>query len=233
MVEEKLRGKFIAIEGTDGSGKATQTAFLLKKLKEEGHDVEIIDFPRHGEPSGKLIDLYLTGFFGDPTKLDPNLVSGYYAMDRLMNKPKIDFWLDEGKVVIADRYASSNIGHQGAKIQDEQKREELFKWLHKLEFEELKIPKPDIQVFLHVPADVSFELIKNKIQRGYIKIGNADGHEGNIEHLRNAERSYLYASRLFGWNIIECTENGQLLPIEAIHEKIWEVVSKILDNPKP
>jgi dTMP kinase len=224
------RGKFIVIEGTDGSGKATQTALLVQRLRESGFAVETIDFPRHGEDSGKLVDLYLTGFFGDSTKLSPRLISGFYAIDRLMNKPKIDSWLDEGKIVIADRYASSNIGHQGAKISDDQEREDLFKWLHKMEFEEMKIPRPDLHVFLHVPSEVAFKLIEKKAQRNYISGGNKDGHEKDLDHLKAAERSYLHASKLFSWKIVECSENNELLSIEKIHDKVWEQISSLIEK---
>jgi dTMP kinase len=224
------RGKFIVIEGTDGSGKATQAALLLQRLRESGFAVETIDFPRHGEDSGKLVDLYLTGFFGESAKLNPRLISGFYAIDRLMNKAKINTWLEEGKIVIADRYASSNIGHQGAKVSEEKEREELFHWLHKMEFEEMKIPKPDVHIFLHVPSEVAFELIEKKAQRTYIIGGNKDGHEKSLDHLKAAEISYIHASELFGWKIVHCAENGKLLSIEEIHDKVWEQVSNLIEK---
>lgn len=223
------RGKFIVIEGTDGSGKATQTALLLQKLKSQGYGVETIDFPRHGEASAKLVDLYLNGFFGLSTKVDPIFVSSFYAIDRLLNKEKIESWLNEGKIVIADRYASSNMGHQGAKIHDEAERENLFKWLNKLEFEEMKISKPDLHIFLHVPTEIAFELIEKKNKREYIQGETGrDGHEKDILHLKKAERAYLHASKLFGWKIINCTENSQLLSIEKIHEKVWDIISQVI-----
>jgi dTMP kinase len=224
------RGKFIVIEGTDGSGKATQTALLLQRLKESGFAVETIDFPRHGEDSGKLVDLYLTGFFGESAKQNPRMVSAFYAIDRLMNKIKINAWLEEGKIVIADRYASSNIGHQGAKIDNDLEREELFHWLHKMEFEEMKIPKPDMHIFLHVPSEVAFKLIEKKAQRNYLVGTNKDGHEKDINHLNAAEKSYLHASKLFNWNIVECSENNELLTIDKIHDKVWEQVSNLIEK---
>jgi dTMP kinase len=226
---QEKRGKLIVIEGTDGSGKATQTALLLQKLKFKGYEVETIDFPRHGESSAKLVDLYLNGFFGKSTEIDPVFVSSFYAIDRLLNKEKIESWLQEGKIVIADRYASSNMGHQGAKIHDDAERENLFKWLNKLEFEEMKISKPDIHIFLHVPTEIAFELIEKKNKRDYIQGETGrDGHEKDILHLKNAELAYLHASKLFDWKIVDCTENCQLLSIEKIHEKVWQEVSQII-----
>jgi dTMP kinase len=231
-MEEKKerRGKFIVIEGTDGSGKATQTALLLQRLKESGYSVETIDFPRHGEDSGKLVDLYLTGFFGDATKLDSKFISGFYAIDRLMNKPKINAWLDEGKIVIADRYTSSNIGHQGAKVPDDESRKKLFIWINRLEFEEMKIPRPDEHIFLHVPAEIAFKLVEKKSRRKYTLTEHKDLHEKNLEHLKAAEKSYLHASNMFNWKVIECTENGELLTMEQIHEKVWQEVSRLVEK---
>ncbi len=228
--KERTKGKFIVIEGTDGSGKATQTALLLQRLKESGYSVETIDFPRHGEDSGKLTDLYLTGFFGDATKLDSKLISGFYAIDRLMNKPKMNAWLDEGKVVIADRYTSSNIGHQGAKVSDYEERKKLFLWINRLEFEEMKIPKPDLYLFLHVPAEIAFKLIEKKSRRKYTLTEHKDLHEKNLEHLKAAEVSYLHASKTFNWKIIECAENDALLTMEEIHEKVWQEVSRLVEK---
>ena len=223
------RGKLIVIEGTDGSGKATQTSLLIEKLRYSGHNVEAIDFPRHGDPSAKLVDLYLNGFFGESTEVDPKFVSSFYAIDRLLNKEKIENWLHQGKTVVADRYVTSNMGHQGAKIGNEKDRKTLFEFINNLEYNEMGLPKPDIVIYLHVPTDIAFKLIENKNKRDYIKgKTDRDGHEKDINYLKNAENSYLHASQLFGWKIVHCTENEALLSIEAIHEKVWNIVSDIL-----
>ena len=223
-----MQGKFIIIEGTDGSGKATQTALLLQRLKEDGYATETIDFPRHGEPSAKLVDLYLNGFFGEAAKIDPRFISSFYAIDRLLHKEKMEKWLSEGKVVIGDRYVTSNIGHQGAKIKNLAEREKLFQWIYNLEYQEMVLPQPDLIIFLHVPTKTAVQLIEKKKKREYIVVTNKDGHEKNIDYLKAAENSYLHAAKLFKWKVIECVENGQLLIIEKINDKIWEAVSEVL-----
>jgi dTMP kinase len=227
-----MRGKFIVIEGTDGSGKGTQTALLAQRIKKAGYDIETIAFPRHGELSAKLVDLYLNGFFGDATQVDPRFVSSFYAIDRLLNKERIEDWLNYGRVVIGDRYTTSNIGHQGAKISDPKEREKMFNWVYEMEFKEMGLPQPDLMLFLHIPTPIAMQLIEKKKQREYIKSSNKDGHEGSESHLRAAEESYLHASKLFKWNVLECVENGRLLTIEEINDKIWEIVLQILPLKK-
>ncbi|MDD2647097.1 MAG: thymidylate kinase [Patescibacteria group bacterium] len=227
-----MRGKFIVIEGTDGSGKGTQTALLAQRIKKSGHDIETIAFPRHGELSAKLVDLYLNGFFGDATKVDPRFVSSFYAIDRLLNKERIEDWLNYGRVVIGDRYTTSNIGHQGAKVDDPEERERLFNWVYKMEFEEMGLPQPDLMLFLHIPTPIAMQLIEKKKQREYIKSSNKDAHEGSESHLRGAETSYLHAAKLFKWEVIECVKDDKLLSIEEVNDKIWDKVSQILPFKK-
>src|SRR5262245_7412995 len=117
------KGIFVVIDGIDGSGKATQTRLLVERLRKEGRPVEKIDFPRHGTPNyGELISECLAGKHGDFVHLDPKIASTLYALDRYEASPQIRSWLDEGKVVIADRFSSANQIHQGGKIIDAEKR---------------------------------------------------------------------------------------------------------------
>ena len=223
----KYKGKLIVLDGNDGAGKATQTRLLVSAMKKAEYKVETIDFPRHGESSCKLVDLYLEGFFGDPTKLEPRIASSFYAIDRLMNKQKIEEWLSEGKNVIADRYVSANIGHQGSKISDPKEREKLFEWLHEFEYRELELPRPDLNLLLHMPAEIAFKL--KKAQRRYTN-KSRDGHEKSFAHLKAAEQSFLHAAKIYDWKIIECSKNSKPLPIEIIHKKLWEIVKEFLEQ---
>ncbi|MCG2690438.1 thymidylate kinase, partial [Candidatus Parcubacteria bacterium] len=122
---------FIVFEGIDGSGKATQTNLLFDYFKKQGKEVVKIDFPQHGEKSSGLVDEYLTGKYGKANEVGPYIASIFYACDRYDASFKIRKWLEEGKVVIADRYLASNIGHQGGKIKDEKQREAYLDWLYK------------------------------------------------------------------------------------------------------
>jgi len=150
------------------------------------------------------------------------MASGYYAEDRLAAKPKISGWLDAGTHVVADRFVASNMGHQGGKIRDPQARREFFRWNDELEHEQNGLPRPDLNIILHVPAAVSIALVE---KRGHAK----DGHEADPGHLERAEQTYLEIARTFpGFVLVECFENGQLLSMDEVHEKVWAVVRPML-----
>ncbi|MEK7211848.1 MAG: thymidylate kinase, partial [Patescibacteria group bacterium] len=122
-----MKGKLLVIDGTDGSGKHTQTVLLLKKLRAAGYKTATMDFPQYYKNFfGALVGKYLAGDFGDPTKISPYLSSVIFAADRFESAGKIRRWLAEGRIVILDRYVSANQIHQGAKIHDAKKRREFL-----------------------------------------------------------------------------------------------------------
>ncbi|MFP4424243.1 MAG: dTMP kinase [Candidatus Woesearchaeota archaeon] len=213
--------RLFVIEGTDGSGKGTQTRKLRERFEKEGHEVETIDFPQYERNSSGLIKEYLNGTYGSAEEVGPYRASIFYACDRYDASFKIRRWLDKGKVVIADRYVSSNMGHQASKIDDPSKRERYLKWLDHLEHEIFGIPRPTAIIYLHVPAEIGQELVKKKMLRTYIKDDTADIHEKDISHLKKAEKTYNEISEKFGWIKIECMKEGKIMDIEEIHEKIW------------
>lgn len=155
MIQNSHRGKFIVFEGIDGSGKSTQTKFLIKKLKKEGYKVAKIDFPQYGTKSAGLIEEYLNGKYGSSKEVGPWRASIFYACDRYDASFKIRKWLKEGKIVVSDRYIGSNIGHQGAKIKNKKERKKYLKWLFNLEYNIFGIPKPDISFILKINPELS------------------------------------------------------------------------------
>ena len=74
-----MSGKLIVIEGTDGSGKGTQTDLLISRLKNEGFEVEKADFPRYGNKSAGMVEEYLNGKFGSADEVGPYRASIFYA----------------------------------------------------------------------------------------------------------------------------------------------------------
>jgi dTMP kinase len=224
-MKKTKKGKFIAVEAPDGCGKKTQVALLIKRFKKEGYKVQTIDFPQYYDNFfGKLIGECLAGEHGDFAKLDPKIASVLYAADRFESSAKVKKWLEQGYVVIADRYANSNQIHQGGKILDSRKRREFLQWLGTMEFDVFKIPKPDAIVFLNVPLKMSLELLKNKDndeKKAYLK-GKKDVHESDPQHLMNAKRSALnLVKEDNNWLDIKCAPNGKLLSREEIAEMIW------------
>src|SRR3989344_4731037 len=225
-----MAGKFIVIEGTDGSGKATQTGLLVERLKAAGRKVAMVDFPRYGNPSSHFIEKYLNGGYGDMSEIGPEKASLFYALDRFDASPDIKSWLADGAVGVANRYVASNMGHQGSKIKDAEARSDFFKWIHDLEYGILGIPRPDINILLHVPAETAYELVGQKGDRAYLKGGRRDMHEGSVEHLRQAETTYKEMMAMFPQEFlgIECAPGGKLLPPEEISAKIWESVQNYI-----
>ena len=239
----KMKGKLIVIDGTDGVGKATQTAKLVKRLETEGYQTETLDFPRYKEHFGKLIGECLNGmdcitnWKGDPkdvgfASLHPKIASVLYAADRFDTSSTIEKWLLEGKVVVLDRYVSANQIHQGGKITDENERKEFLKWLDHMEHGIFKIPRPDKIIYLDVPIEITQKLLQEKssnIKKEYKKSG-IDAHENNVDHLIAAKISGLkMVEQLNSWERIECYSDNQLISLEGVHERIWQIVLKVLN----
>lgn len=227
------KGKFIVIDGTDGSGKTTQTALLVEKLKSAGYLVEVADFPQYGQKSAGLVEEYLNGKFGTADEVGPYRGSIFYACDRYDASFKIKKWLNEGKVIISNRYVTANMGHQGGKIKDGLERKTYFDWLYNLEYEIFAIPRPDLNIILHVDAAVAQKLVDNKGARDYVGGTKRDIHENDLEHLRNAEKVYLEIAKTFpNFALIECTRDNQIMPKDEIHSLLWNKVIELIRPPE-
>jgi dTMP kinase len=230
------KGKLIVVDGTDGSGKATQVALLKERLIKEGYQVETIDFPRYEDNFfGKLIGECLAGKHGDFISVHSKIVSVLYSADRWQSSDMIRDWLSQGKIVIADRYVSANQIHQGGKIHDDKEREEFLLWLDKLEYEVFKLPRPDHTVYLDVSLETTLRLLKEKDQvfKKKYSEGVNDQAENNHEHLVDSRESAIKMLQNTNWTRIACEEEGQMLPREVITEKIYNVCLRILSEVRP
>lgn len=228
------RGKLIVIDGSDGSGKATQTSLLVERLKAEGKPVETLDFPRYEDNLvGKLIGECLAGEHGDFLHSDPYVASVLYGADRFESKKLIEQWLAERKIVVLDRYASANQIHQGGKIADDGKRAVFLAWLEKLEYGVFGIPRADLTLYLHMPTELSVTLLKEKRAQSkkgsYLKAGKEDTVELDIAYLEHAQMSAEWLMRhQKGWQRIECAPEGVIRTRDDIHEEVYSVVQRIL-----
>ena len=226
-----MKGKLITIEGTDCSGKETQTNLLIKKLREEGYQVQNFSFPNYNSPTGKIIGGPYLGkenfdkcyFEEGPNNVDPKVASLYYAADRKYNIDKINFLLNQGYNVILDRYIYSNMAHQGGKIENKTERNEMYNWLDKLEFDLMELPKPDLTIFLHMPVLIAEKLKANRKEK-------ADGHEKDINHLKNAEQAYLELAQKYKFETIECFENENPKSIAEISELVYKKVKPFMNK---
>lgn len=222
------KGKIIVIEGTDGSGKATQTKLLVDRLKKERVPVKTMDFPRYRETFfGQMIGEALHGVYGDFLNVHPKIVSVLYAADRWKVKDKINQWLLDGFVVILDRYVGANQIHQGAKIGDMKLRQEFLKWLDRLEYKEFGIPRPNLTIFLDVDPLKARQLINQEKEK---KIGGKRGlPEEDISHqilTRATAQELAEVSR--GWKRINCMDDEGILTKAEIADEVYAVVKKYL-----
>ncbi len=225
---------FIVLEGTDGSGKTEQFKLLIKRLGEEGYPIATFDFPQYGKPSAFFVEQYLNGKYGGWEDVGPYKASVFYALDRFDVGLKITEALKAGKIVVSNRYVGSNMGHQGAKITDRKELMKFLKWVYRFEYEIMGIPRPAISIILHMPAEIAQGFVDKKGAREYVGGIKRDIHEADIKHLERAEQTYLKIAELFpkDFAVVECYENGRVLSIDEIHQKVYEIVEKILKRFK-
>lgn len=212
--------KFIVIEGTDGSGKTVQFERLILALP-ESVKIGTLDFPRYNEPSSYFVQKYLKGVYGGD--VGPEAASIFYAVDRFDARLQIARWFEEGRTILANRYVASSMAYQGAKLQKKSEREAFYKWLYRLEYETFQIPKPSLNIVLHVPAEIAQGLIE---KRG----GKRDIHEVDLEYQKRAEEVYLEMAALFpkDFTVIECAPNGTMLSVDEVHAKVWAEARRVL-----
>ena len=221
-------GKFIVIEGTDCSGKETQSKLLVEKLNNMGYKAVRVTYPNYDSPTGKIVGGPYLGkkeicdcwFPEGAVNLDPKVASLYYAADRKYNEKEILNYLKDDYFVICDRYVSSNMAHQGSKITEDEDRFHMYEWIDKLEFWLLNLPKPDKTIFLHVPYTYAAKLKKNRL--------SLDEHEMNEEHLKNSEVAYVELSELYNWKHINCIKDDNIRTIEDINEEILNCIEEYL-----
>jgi dTMP kinase len=219
------KGRLIVIDGTDGSGKATQVSLLTKHLKKDGYKVKVIDFPDYyGNFFGKFIGHCLTEQYYNFIKVHPKIASVLYAADRFESKEKIDKWLKEGYIVLANRYVSANQIHQGGKIKSAMKREAFIKWLDEMEYKVF---------FLSLPINLVLKLIAsrdNLAKRGY-KGKKKDVHESDRSFLENSRASALWLAKTKSYySKIECGDGNKIRTREDIHNEIYKKVKTLLKN---
>lgn len=226
-----MRGKLIVVEGTDCSGKETQTKKLVEKLTKNNRKVKRYSFPMYDTPTGKIVGgpylgkKYISdGWFSEGAPNVPYKVASLlYAADRLYNIDKINNDLENGIDVILDRYVYSNMAHQGGKIIDKKERIDLYKWLEELEFNLLNLPIPDIKIFLHMPVEYTKILKQNRLEE-------ADQHEKDKNHLINAEKAYLEIAKMYDFNLIECIKDNNIKSIDDINKELYDIVEKLINK---
>ena len=222
-------GILIAVDGVDASGKQTQTELLYKRLSEEGKKVRLVSFPAYGSESSALVKMYLNGDFGDkPEDTSAYAASSFFAADRFATY-KTDWGKDynDGTIIIADRYVSSNMIHQAGKIKDKTEKDKFLSWLDDFEYNIYGLPRPNITVFLDMPVKWRIKLLSerpNKVTGGEAK----DIHESNEEYLEESYNNAVYAAEKFGWERIICANENGVRTVEDIHNEVYDKVKTVI-----
>ena len=221
-------GKLIVIEGVDASGKATQTQRLFERLAEEGKALRQISFPDYESDFSVPVKRYLAGDLGkNADDVGPYAASLFYAIDRYAScKRDWGKFYEEGGILIADRYVTSNLVHQAAKIQGDKRP--FMEWLHDLEYEKLGLPKPDLVLFLDMPPACARRLMQDRANK-FTGEQQKDIHERDPEHLDKAYRNAMEIADLAGWQIVHCAEGETIRKIDEISEEIYQLVKMNLE----
>ena len=220
-------GKLIVIEGTDGSGKSTQFRLLTQRLENENIAFQKIVFPQYSEPSSALIRMYLGGAFGD----DPEAVNAYaasvlYAVDRFASyKEDWGGFYEEGGIVVANRYTTSNAVHQASKL-PEGERQAFLDWLFDLEYGRMGLPAPDLVLYLDLPTEVSEKMLRHREQATATA---ADIHEQDGAYLRRCREGAREIARDLGWSVIDCAAGDAPRTMEDIRREVLSRVEPLLN----
>jgi dTMP kinase len=224
------RGKLIAIEGIDGSGKRTQVELLTLTLRARGHSVYSTGFPQYDSWFGKMVGKFLNGDLGPLDSVDPHFSSLLYAGDRLEAKYKLEAALDSGQIVLVDRYIASNLAHQTARVSPAQ-RSEFLRWIEHLEYEIYCLPRESLILYLRVPPREAQRLVALKSARSYTS-AQRDLQEASLRHLEDAAEMYDSLSRSIPWATIQCfdaTQNALREP-EDIAIEVLAAVEGVLSS---
>lgn len=220
--------KLIIIEGLDGCGKSTQTALAEKYFENQNIDYRKIKLPDYDSPSSTLVKMYLNGEFGEkPDDVNAYAAGAFYAVDRFASF-KLDWGEDyeNGTVILADRYATSNSIYQMEKL-DETQWDNYLDWSVDFEYNKIGIPKPDLVIYLDMPVEISQRLMTSRYNGDENK---KDVHESNVDFLNKCRRSALYTAKKQGWKVIPCSDGKNPLSVEEIHKTVIEFIQRELNN---
>lgn len=227
-----MKGRIIVIEGTDCSGKETQSRLLVEKLEKEGKKVVRLSCPFYETPTGRIVgacllgkphmvekDLKTTGsFFPEGGgEVDSLTALCYYAADRRYNLPTIKKYLDQDYIVVIDRYTTSNMAHRGGMLATKEERIKMYQKIEQLEYEILELPRPDQVILLYMPYEYSFILKKGRKEA-------LDEAEKDENYLRRGEQAYLELAQLYNYHIINCVKDEKIRSIEEINEDVYKLV---------
>ena len=221
-----MSGRLIVFEGTDGSGKATQSRLLCEHLRRENMPYKNINFPRYGQPSAAMVQEYLDGRLGShPGDVNAYAASLFYAMDRYASyKQDWGPFYEAGGLVVADRYTTSNAVHQASKL-PEGERKAFLNWLFDTEYRLLELPKPDLVIYLDMPTEITEKMMR---RREAATGTHADIHEQDEAYLKSCRDAAREIVRDCGWTVIRCARDDEPRTVEDIHDEVYRTVRALL-----
>lgn len=217
------KGRLIVIEGaSDGIGKTTQFNLLKERLIKEEKNVINHHFPSYGEYQGKMVEEYLKGSYGKIEELSPYFVNSLYAVDRAVTyNTKLKKGLEDGDIILLDRYTTSSLIYQSALIDNIEEKKSFIDYITDFEYNKLGIKKPDKVIFLYAPFEVINEL-RRKRKESSGELIKGDIHENDLSFMKKVYDNALFVAKYLNWNIIDCSLNGQMKSINDIHEDIYK-----------
>jgi len=233
QLDRRSLGKLIAFEGIDGSGKRTQMDLLRNLLATggSGHSVYSTGFPQYDSWFGKLVGQFLNGDYGPLDALDPHLTALLYAGDRFEAKPNLEAALNNGQIVLVDRYIGSNLAHQTARVPPD-KQVAFRSWIEHLEYSIYGLPREDRIVYLRVPPREAQALVAKKSERAYTS-SKQDILEASLRHLEIAAGIYDALALESPWVTIECfdTARGAMRAPKDIAQDVLAAVNPVISSP--
>jgi len=223
-----MKGKLIVIEGTDCSGKETQTRLLARRLLKDNVELFEYYYPHYSDPTGKIIggpylgkEHICEGYFEEgAANVDPKVATLYYAADFKYSSPLINEKIESGINVLLDRYMFSSLAHQGGKEKKLAKRKQTYRWMDNLFFNFLELREPDLVILLYMPYEYALQLKTGRSEK-------SDQHEANEKHLRDAENAYLEVAKKYDFEIVNCVKDNKIKTVEEIHEEVYSLIANM------
>lgn len=189
-----MKSLLICLEGLDQAGKNSTSITISNKLRRKGYKTEVISFPDYSTEIGKIIRKFLQG----EISFTPDVRQFLYVANRLERLPDIKQWLNDDKIVIADRYTPSGLVYGYVNELD-------LNWMINLEKD---IPKANITIVIDVPAKTAYNRVEEK-----------DLYESDIDFQTRVRSTYLELAKKFEWTVIK----GER-PLEEIAEDVLKEI---------
>ena len=218
--------KIIAFEGIDGTGKTVQMEQLRTRLEQRGLSVGVLSFPVYDSFFGGCVGRFLTRKDGvSASDVDQRSMALWFAMDRWAAFRDFDY--SRFDVLLINRYVLSNAVYQSIRDRDVD-RPDILDVVLTLEHEQLRLPRPDLYLILDMDLSAAQTNVSKKGYRDYVGDEKDEYEKQDSIQIRAREKYLSFGERLPGARVIPCMENGRLLPIETIAQRVYGAAAEIL-----